>query len=82
MDTFVYIVFFVVVPAGLIYLKIKKKLSIGFVVGTILTSMLFSLLVVATIKESKENIVEKFVRAINQKRITERFNRNSSYNTY
>ncbi len=59
-------VFFVgLVPAFIVYKRIKKKISTGFAVGAIITSFIIALVGVASIYEDPENIFLKEINAGN-----------------
>jgi hypothetical protein len=56
------IIFVVVIPAVIIYFRVKKKIGTGFAAGMILTSFLLSLMAVASVREDPVN---KFIRLMN-----------------
>jgi len=66
------VLFLIIIPAFVIYLKLKKKISTGFTVGVILTSFVTSLIVSATVLQlTYDDPVENFETLINLKKTEE-----------
>lgn len=59
-------IFFVgIVPAFIVYKRIKKKISTGFALGSIITSFIIALVGVASIYEDPENLFFKEINSGN-----------------
>jgi|GEM_PF-661128 len=62
------VLFFLIIPAITIYFRFKKKISTAFVVGIIITSVIFGYMTIASVKRDP---VTKFIELINQKKYSE-----------
>lgn len=62
------VLFFIVIPAAVIVLRIKKKITTGFGVGLVLTSFILGVLGAASIQKDP---VDEFMESINARKMEE-----------